>query len=69
MGPVPRSFRGGSAPATASEAGRQRPTQRLLDPNNMGPLMVPVLIQYLQLRERLQGVVLSVERPDKILWR
>jgi hypothetical protein len=34
-----------------------------------GLLTVPVLIQYLELREQLQGIRLSVNQPDKILWR
>jgi hypothetical protein len=60
--------------AVAPRPRRQKPVANALHndcwiQDNMGPLMVPVLIQYLQLRERLQGVVLSVERPDKILWR
>jgi hypothetical protein len=30
---------------------------------------VPVLIQYIQLRERLQSVILSQEMDDRFIWR
>jgi hypothetical protein len=34
-----------------------------------GALTIPVLVQYLQLRERLQVVTLQPEVPDSITWR
>jgi hypothetical protein len=33
-----------------------------------GPLTVPVLVQYLELHQRLQQVQLNKQQPDWILW-
>jgi hypothetical protein len=34
-----------------------------------GPLTVPMLMQYLDIRSRLQGVVLSSNTSDTLHWR
>jgi hypothetical protein len=34
----------------------------------LGPLTVPVLIQYLSLREQLQGVALDQNSTEKFVW-
>jgi hypothetical protein len=34
----------------------------------LGPLTVPVLMQHLSLREKLQGVNLDHNNPDQLLW-
>jgi hypothetical protein len=34
-----------------------------------GPLTILVLMQYLSLREQLQGVNLDYNTPDQLLWR
>jgi hypothetical protein len=32
-------------------------------------LTIPVLVQYIQLRHRLKGVVLQPGTPDRVLWK
>jgi hypothetical protein len=34
-----------------------------------GALTMPALVQYLQIRSRIQGTQLHPSRPDKIIWR
>ena len=34
-----------------------------------GPLTVPVLVQFIQLVDALQGVALQPETPDRLLWK
>ncbi|OEL13592.1 hypothetical protein BAE44_0025387, partial [Dichanthelium oligosanthes] len=35
----------------------------------LGPLTIPVLVQFLQLVEKLQGVVLDPSRPNRVIWK